>query len=431
MEEAHRWWHGCLTDYDDPEGFRANLNACIQALRNVTWVLQKEKSRIPAFDQWYPAWQEKMKDDEVMRWVVKSRNRIVKMSDLELKSVAIARLIVTYFDTAPNNKEEGERKQSIVDKKISMPPRSTLRDYAERIKSLRIPPSVMEDAVLSMERRWVDRALPTWELLNGLAHAYGVLSGLMDEVHMRLGVEHGIFMRTPDGAVRLEDKEYANGRLPCMITTEYSRTTSYRIKDGSITGGGLSFPMGKPPENFTARAVRKYRMDELERLQGQPESIMDYVPLYAEIGKKILKKDKHHGWFIFYFRGLTPCGAEVLAARDRGDKMLLAKKIADSVAVNEFDGVIITGEMWVAPMSHGPDGEIIPPAQSSDRTEGLIVYAENSGGEVRDLLIPFTRRFGRIIYEDSIEQVNVVPEARYNFLIPVRAIWDKWNADSD
>lgn len=428
LEEAHRWWHGCLDEYDSPEGFRTNLNACVQALRNVTFVLQKEKSLITDFDEWYQPWQERMKNDDVMRWVVKSRNRIVKMGDLELKSTAVARLIATYFDTVPKLPDQGGNSEGVLDKKISLPPWTTLKGYSERIKMLGIPPSILEGAVLSVERRWVDKALPDWELLAGLAYAYGVLADLINDAHARQGVEHGLTMRTPHGLVRLDKREHANGRLPCMITTEESRTASYRIKDGSLTRGGLSFPLWDIPKVVEDRAARKYKLDRIKVPQEKVNSITDMVPFYAEIAKTILKKDKYHGWYIFYFRGLAPCGAEMLFARDRGDKMLLAKQIADSVTINEFDGIIITGEMWMAPMSHNSDGTIIPPAQSPDRSEALIVYAENARGEQREHLITFRRRLGKIILGETIEQID--SEGKYNFMLPTRAIWKRWNSGS-
>ena len=52
LEEAHRLWHRAAESYEDPEEFRMQLNALIQALRNVTFVLQKEKLKIQDFDRW-------------------------------------------------------------------------------------------------------------------------------------------------------------------------------------------------------------------------------------------------------------------------------------------------------------------------------------------------------------------------------------------
>ncbi len=65
--ESHRLWHQTLDNYFDPEAFRVYLNATIQALRNLTFALQNEKSEITGFDEWYTKWQDKMKKDSVMK----------------------------------------------------------------------------------------------------------------------------------------------------------------------------------------------------------------------------------------------------------------------------------------------------------------------------------------------------------------------------
>lgn len=66
LDDSHRLWHQTPDSYDDPDAFRVNLNAVIQALRSVTLMLQSEKRRIPDFDGWYGDWQEKMRADPVL-----------------------------------------------------------------------------------------------------------------------------------------------------------------------------------------------------------------------------------------------------------------------------------------------------------------------------------------------------------------------------
>ena len=87
MEDAHRLWHHALESYFDPEAFRVALQNCIQTLRTVTWLLQNNKRHIPNFDAWYSAWQDKMRADNVMRWLVNSRNKIEKQGDLGTHSM--------------------------------------------------------------------------------------------------------------------------------------------------------------------------------------------------------------------------------------------------------------------------------------------------------------------------------------------------------
>jgi len=76
-------------------GFLANLNATIEALRNVTFVVQKEKAAFKDFDAWYTPRQEILKADATANWLNQARVTIVHQGDLESSSHAEVR-IVTY-----------------------------------------------------------------------------------------------------------------------------------------------------------------------------------------------------------------------------------------------------------------------------------------------------------------------------------------------
>ena len=82
----------------EPEAFRLNLNALVQDLRNVTWLLQRQKHELQDFDQWYRAWLDSASDDPVMQWIVSARNRVVHMADLEIHSHALVRLSCGWGD---------------------------------------------------------------------------------------------------------------------------------------------------------------------------------------------------------------------------------------------------------------------------------------------------------------------------------------------
>src|SRR6266511_4093755 len=90
LQDLHRLWHQTLESYSDPDGFRVNLNAAIEAARNVTFMLQSEKAAIPEFDRWYASEQEALRSDELMTWLRDARNTVVKQADLETTSTAVA-----------------------------------------------------------------------------------------------------------------------------------------------------------------------------------------------------------------------------------------------------------------------------------------------------------------------------------------------------
>ena len=87
--EAHYFIERMLIEYHEPLFFRANLNAFLQALRNVTFVLQSEFSTRDGFkEEWYPARQEAMRSDPLLCNFVEGRNIVVKRGNLLIHSKA-------------------------------------------------------------------------------------------------------------------------------------------------------------------------------------------------------------------------------------------------------------------------------------------------------------------------------------------------------
>ena len=229
LDEAHRFWHECLEQYQSPEGFRANLNACIQALRNVTFVLQKEKSLIDGFQDWYAPWQDRMRSDPILRWVVNSRNRIVKEGDLETLSTARATLIADYFSAADTTSKDfrpvpTETVDQESNETVTAPPRYRL-DQIVRMAASGLPRSILQDAALAIERRRVDQALPDYELLDALATAYARLVDLISDAHTRSGLGFNVVVHTAAGDVAAQPHPSWSGP---SLHGNHSRCTHYQ-----------------------------------------------------------------------------------------------------------------------------------------------------------------------------------------------------------
>src|SRR5690348_4069143 len=101
LRQAHTLWHQAQRDYGSPDDFCTNLNATIQALRTVTFILQKEHRAIPDFEPWYAEWQERMKSDPLMKWLVTARNRIEKQGDLKTHSSALVSVLASWDEPYP------------------------------------------------------------------------------------------------------------------------------------------------------------------------------------------------------------------------------------------------------------------------------------------------------------------------------------------
>ena len=99
LDDCFQLWIATKEKYFDSVQFRVYLNSLIQALRNVTWILQSSKSIFLNFDPWYKQWQDKMRADSILKWLVDARNTIVKKGDLETYSKVKVSIVKSWFDS--------------------------------------------------------------------------------------------------------------------------------------------------------------------------------------------------------------------------------------------------------------------------------------------------------------------------------------------
>ena len=90
FEEAAYFLGKCAELYHVPSEFQFNLNAFIQALRNITFILQSEPNRPAGFASWYESKQVEMKNNHLLRRFVQARNIVVKQSSLKAQSTALS-----------------------------------------------------------------------------------------------------------------------------------------------------------------------------------------------------------------------------------------------------------------------------------------------------------------------------------------------------
>jgi hypothetical protein len=88
FKEATYFLGRCAEHYHDPAEFQFNLNAFIQALRNITFMLQGEPSKPEGFGSWYEGKQAVMRQSDLLRRFVQARNVVVKQSSLKARSTA-------------------------------------------------------------------------------------------------------------------------------------------------------------------------------------------------------------------------------------------------------------------------------------------------------------------------------------------------------
>ncbi len=214
LRQVHDLWHEVEFAYPDADEFVVKLNACIQAARSVTWVLQQEGKRREGFDSWYTSWQDRMRADLRMRWLVEARNTIEKRGDLDTHSVAAVSLALT----------DGEYPMA----ELEVPPLMSPAEAARVIKLEDLPERVRRQAVMVVERRWTVPELPADELLDTLGYCYGVLATVVREAHELLGVKMQTFGGETHGG-RHQRGPHPSGRLTCMQPTTEMRTAYWHL----------------------------------------------------------------------------------------------------------------------------------------------------------------------------------------------------------
>jgi hypothetical protein len=373
----------------EPESFRLNLNNLIQSLRNVTWLLQKQKVDFPDFAEWYGTWQRSVAQDSIMRWIVKSRNRIVKEADLELLSRARIRVSLDWVNEVHMN--------------WTMPPRYTTREILIRLLSTQAIPPV---GILTIERRWIDQKLPDSELLDACAYAYRNISHVIATAHAKAEVQ----------LCDLPDRN-----MPCVKSKVASRPEC-------MYGGS---------ENRILHINLETRAEVTERIEVIPDSVshdrygkirltgdaIARVPQIIEVNKRMLMLDGGLATVAIFMRGDRAIDTLGLDFYDQGSKRVALHKVADWAERYDADGVIFVAEAWlteIGPEENPTDPPKFPARAGDNRMEAITVAAITRDGRSTDSVCMFTReQDGKIVFDETLHDVG----QQVNALEPVRRRW--------
>ncbi|MDE1671755.1 hypothetical protein [Nocardia gipuzkoensis] len=444
LREAHRRWHDCSQSYQDPDDFRDALNSAVQALRNVTFVLQSAKSHIPDFDAWYAPEQAAMRSDRILRWIVDSRNKVVKQGELKTHSRLRVALVLGYEEEADlvvaEQRTWNDFLQSdhtlVAQSATYAPVELSVPDVIAELQRLKLPMVERHKASVVIERLWVCDEMPDYELLTLLAHSYGRLRTLLMRCHQLLGLTPArvSLSRASEGDLDCHDievvEEYPlNGRLPCMASSRSARTTRRRLLDGSLVTEFISDRTEYDPEISETLAMEQpygeppdLSVAELGDLQSrsQLDALLDF---YVAMATGILKSGQDHGWFTHYFRKGRMLGSRLHMTVDSQGKHAIASEISRIALELDSDAVVMVGEAWIASLVVTQDGGYVPPQYHPDRTEGVLINAIARSGAVAGRVVPFRVLAGspphrNIEIQEATEQGGVI-----GLLVPTRQAW--------
>lgn len=172
--EAQYFLGQCLLNYHDARAFLFNLNAFIQAFRNITFMLQSEDSKPDGFSEWYEKKQIEMRGNPLLRRLVDARNIVVKQSTLTAKSSVMCGLF------------RGRRM------KLSM--KSNILPFTDTIEIFELTKKhviglFLDEAhqcineQVGVEREWIVDELGEVEVMSLCVEAMNYMIALVDEAH--------------------------------------------------------------------------------------------------------------------------------------------------------------------------------------------------------------------------------------------------------
>jgi hypothetical protein len=410
LVEAHLLWHQTSAQYQYPEAFRANLNATIQALRNVTFVLQSEKDLFSNFDAWYAPWQERLKADPVLQWVKDARNKVVKQGDLETSSKAVVKLITWRDHVLAELSVPPE-----------LPPALILRNLplVKFVSNAHVPAGDLKSAALIIERQWSVNDLEGREILEALAHAYGLLGNLVLDAHSYLQ-EFACIPSNGDNA-HFSSMHHRTGTLACMVLGIADRTHTFELSTRQeLEPVSWSPRDGPKPEAVVAR----YGVETLAQVakwqEADPVLLAERVLFMA---KRMLRKDKSHIRIIFIRDGKGIWHPIMLNASNRTEKHLLIRMVARFIESVGGDALIDVGEVWTLNLRENASYLNIDNLQEAPgRGEALDVTVATREGILKTYQTPFTRgRFGGIKLGETVQLTKYQPY----YLQPVFEVWGR------
>ena len=392
-------WLETKNNYFNPNSFRLSLNNCIQTMRNVTFVLQKTKSQFNNFEDWYGGWQEQMRGDNVMTWLISARNVIVKAGDLSTSSKLRISIVETWF--APPYIE------------IDAPPFIETEDFIKFLAKKKPNNVDLTVGLMRAERRWVDEQLEEYELLEALSHVFVVLSDLLLDAHENLHYREDL-LKCPWYTCQ---NPYKGQRVDCMKAQEWDRTIWLDLNTGQTLR-----PVDFPVRKIDDKTVKKHYPDLWQRTgqRKKPKDLKEEADILFEDAKTILITDGFHTSIAII--GYPDHHRDIIALQmlDRTEKHLAIRKLAADVERSGATSIILIGEVWV---SSTEDYRLTPVGvESPTLREALQLIAANAEGET------YTRQV--FFAKDENGKIGLGKEFSFshgeiNILRPVKEVWNR------
>jgi hypothetical protein len=362
-------------DYHNPTNFIAQAEALVQALRNFTWFLQSKKSGIDKFDEWYGPWQELMKQNPYMRFIVEMRNGIVKQGIDTAKSQA---LILLYTDY----------RQTLLEKRLDV--RTTTDEMRKEISKLAEKNPALNHATGEIQRIYIFNypKKDDLEVIDTLFYCFIFISKLYDDFNN--------FLKT--GSIQ---KNLEKVIAPNVDVSDLSIT--FRIKDG------LEVKQNVIRVDRDNKFIEEYKAEYGDiRLKHDINSDNAEEKLRAKIEFAQLNKKRFSELLpVLEYHCATLNDWEVIFPmfRNRADKIHFWKDFANKVLEENIDKIIFTSDAYIYRKSEDAEKIIKAGKEISSMPnleEQLISYYLDNSGKI----ITATSKYS--VNGDGIEFQNVI-----------------------
>lgn len=311
----------CGATYFAPDRFRQNTNQFLQTSRTVTFIIQKNKSEIPEFDDWYKnnvlsPWS----DDPIMTWAKNARNVIEKEGDLDMQSTLRASVLYSHIATEDMvvDTTRAELLQADVDKLV-------------RLAKSKLPPGIADAAVLKIERRWIANSLPDRELVYSLTYAYARLYQICTALAAHLGDQLDTTVPHPT-TMDPSGNDVSRTRFIKFGKSGVGRNSSIRI---------AADPRFQPPPAFLKLKA------ELDA-SPKPSTLAQIVEVHAKLARVTFE---HHGNHVpmlaLYDKNWNQIDFMSTAFSDQAEKFLFWRNVADRATYLKAFALVWTSESWL------------------------------------------------------------------------------------
>ncbi len=396
-------WYLAAENYHIIDDFLMYINNAIQELRNITFIIQKNKFLKDDFEEWYEKKQNLMKKDKILKWLKDSRNRIVKQSDLKLFSVA--RLTIENWEA-----------ESIID--LEVPPLLSNKEISHF--ALRLVKKETIDLanktgglLLKIEREFIDSEYKDVEILSLISYGYISIKNIVLE-----------FLKSIDVGTKGFDFE-RDERITSMDVPEKNRTIWVDIRDGSIARQ-KKIRINRLPENKINELIsdnEQRKMKENFEKNKAGKGAFGLAKSHLEFAKSVLKKQEE-GFLpmINYFNKKGDMvDVQYLAFQDRMQKYYMFNKAAQYAKSNkDIHEISITVESWSVPTEKYQkliEGKL----SDFEKEEIIMVECLNRDGKYK-LLSSVLKRDDKKI--DFVDLPGINKKGYPGSLFPFYKVWN-------